>query len=257
VFNLSRRKEINIVGKHRSPRANLALGRVLSFIAGAINAGGFFIVAQYTSHMTGIISLAADNIALGDYINALFLLIYIACFIIGAASTTLITLTARKYHLHSQYGLPLILEAFLLLSILPIYKNGQEFHLLIPYIIGIFCFLMGVQNALITKASSAIIRTTHITGMTTDMGIEIGKFLFLRHQNGADYNKTKAWSHCSIIIMFFLGGIMGAFSFKYWGVCAVLPPAFMLIIIALPPILLDFYFYKRFYARKNHHKINS
>lgn len=257
MFNLSRRKEINIVGKHRSQRANLALGRILAFIAGTINAGGFFIVAQYTSHMTGIISMAADNIALGDYINALFLLVYITCFVFGAASTTLITLTARKYHLHSQYALPLILEAFLLIFVLVIYKNGHEFALLIPYIIGIFCFLMGVQNALITKASSAIIRTTHITGMTTDMGIEIGKFLFLRHQNGANYNKTKAWSHCSIIIMFFLGGVIGAFSFKYCGVCAVLPPAALLFIITFPAIFLDFYFYKRFYARKNRQKISS
>ena len=49
----------------RSPEANLRLGLVLTFVAGATNAGGFLAVGSYTSHMTGIVSSVADDLVLG------------------------------------------------------------------------------------------------------------------------------------------------------------------------------------------------
>jgi len=56
-----------LTGRRRSADANRHLGLVLAFIAGAINAGGFLAVQQYTSHMTGIVSSMADNLVLGAY----------------------------------------------------------------------------------------------------------------------------------------------------------------------------------------------
>ena len=55
----------NLTGATRAARANGQLGMVLAFIAGALNAGGFLAVHQYTSHMTGIVSAIADNAVLG------------------------------------------------------------------------------------------------------------------------------------------------------------------------------------------------
>lgn len=43
-----------LIGSERSDTANRHLGFALAFVAGAINAGGFLAVQQYTSHMTGI-----------------------------------------------------------------------------------------------------------------------------------------------------------------------------------------------------------
>lgn len=56
-----------LTGRERSTRANRQLGLALTFVAGATNAGGFLAVQQYTSHMTGIVSAMADNLALGAY----------------------------------------------------------------------------------------------------------------------------------------------------------------------------------------------
>ena len=54
----------------RTHRANLHLGVALAFVAGALNAGGFLAIGQYTSHMTGVISSAADDLVLGKVAHA-------------------------------------------------------------------------------------------------------------------------------------------------------------------------------------------
>ena len=53
----------------------------------------------------------------------------------------------------------------------------------------VLCYIMGLQNAVITKISNAEIRTTHITGLVTDLGIEIGKMLYLNRLPG----EKKCW----------------------------------------------------------------
>lgn len=224
---------------------------MLALIAGAINAGGFFLVAQYTSHMTGIISLAADSAALGDYFSALLLIGYIACFVVGAIFTTAITLSAKRYHLHSQYALPLAAEAAILLGFALSWQNASPSTDAIPLFIAIICFVMGLQNALITKVSSAIIRTTHITGMTTDLGIEIGRLLFAR-KVGIDRMATtqNAKHHIIIISTFFVGGVIGAVGVNVIGAATFILIALMLALLAYPQIRKDYCFRLKRQRRK-------
>jgi uncharacterized membrane protein YoaK (UPF0700 family) len=228
-----------LAGKHRSSAVNQSLGRVLACVAGFINAGGFFIVHQYTSHMTGILSIAADDIALGDYFSTLLMLIYIACFVLGAFLTTAIVLKARERHLHAQYALPLLVESVLLVLIIVLHTAYESESFVIPAVIASLCFLMGLQNALITKASTAIIRTTHVTGMATDLGIEIGRALLARKKLNVGTNQRKAFLHFSIIATFFAGGVMGALSLANYGAIGLLPMVGLLLAISLPPILRD------------------
>jgi len=56
-----------LTGRERTQNANQQLARYLTFVAGAINAGGFLAVRQYSSHVTGIVSAMADNLALRTY----------------------------------------------------------------------------------------------------------------------------------------------------------------------------------------------
>lgn len=238
-----------IAGKHRTIEANIRLGRILAVIAGFINAGGFFIVQQYTSHMTGIASLAADNVALGNYYEAFLMLFYVGCFVGGATATTVITLTSKKYMLHSQYAISLVFEALILLFLLALNLSEAGVHFLVVETIAMLCFLMGLQNALITKISLASIRTTHITGMSTDLGMEIGRIIFL--EQNKEVNKQRAFLHFSMIFLFICGGIAGAFSFKILGVYAVLPPVAVLFFVSYKPIVRDIIFRIKHSKRKN------
>ena len=159
----------------RSPKANLRLGLVLTFVAGATNAGGFLAVGRYTSHMTGIVSSMADDLVLGNITLVLAGVICLLAFMAGAMCTAVLVNWGLRRHLRSSYSLPLLLEsgALLVFGLFGAAIAAWS-QLWVPVTVVLLCFIMGLQNAVITKISKAEIRTTHITGLVTDLGIELG-----------------------------------------------------------------------------------
>jgi uncharacterized membrane protein YoaK (UPF0700 family) len=105
-------------------------------------------------------------------------------------------------------------------------------------------FIMGLQNALITKLSNAEIRTTHITGIVTDIGIELGKFAY-RNPSAADpalrvlANRQRLALLSWLALAFFGGGVAGALGFKHVGYSATVPLALVLVALASVPIVDD------------------
>jgi len=233
---------IRLVGKQRSRRANRQLGGVLAFVAGAINAGGFLAVQRYTSHITGIVSAIADDLAVGSVALALGGLAFVLFFIAGAACTTLLISWARRRGLQSKYALALLLEAALLLVFGLVGANLRAFEqLLVPGAVLLLVFIMGLQNAIITKLTAAEIRTTHMTGIATDIGIELGRLLYwnrLGESPGPEVraNRDKLGLYLGILGLFFGGGLAGALAFKAMGFSATIPIAIALSLIALPAV---------------------
>ena len=221
----------------RTPSSNRQLAQYLSFVAGATNAGGFLAVRQYTSHMTGIISAMAEALALGSGALALRGLAALISFLSGAIITTVIVRWARKHSPKCQYALPLALEAGLLVLFGVTGKTFAGGRLLGTVVI--LCFTMGLQNAIISKVSDAVIRTTHLTGMVTDIGIELGRMLIPVREDDAirraDVGKIVLL--CSLVSLFFAGGVIGALGFKHIGFRFTLPLAGVLLLIASSPIL--------------------
>jgi uncharacterized membrane protein YoaK (UPF0700 family) len=110
--------------------------------------------------------------------------------------------------------------------------------LTIPAIALLLCFVMGLQNAIVTKVSDAEIRTTHMTGVITDIGIELGKLLYWNKSKVANVNgyvkanREKLKTHLFIFGMFLVGGIIGAISFKKVGYISVIPLSLSIALIA-------------------------
>jgi uncharacterized membrane protein YoaK (UPF0700 family) len=104
---------------------------------------------------------------------------------------------------------------------------------------------MGLQNAMITKISKAEVRTTHVTGLVTDIGIELGKLLYWnsgmvteeRATVRADRGRLRLLA--SLLGMFFAGGLAGAFGFKQIGFVSTVPLAAILVVLAVVPVLDD------------------
>ena len=227
----------------RSPGANLRLGLVLSFVAGATNAGGFLAVGRYTSHMTGIVSSVADDVVLGHLDLALAGLACLVAFLLGAMCTAIMVNWGLRQHLRSSYSLPLMLESVALLVFglfgAAIAAWSQVF---LPVTVVLLCFIMGLQNAVITKISKAEIRTTHITGLVTDMGIELGKWVYLNrlHEpSPVKANRERLRIQTGLVMGFLLGGLLGAMGFKYWGYVTTVPLAGLLWLLSLRPLLDD------------------
>jgi uncharacterized membrane protein YoaK (UPF0700 family) len=236
----------NLTARERSRKANLHLAGFLAFTAGAANAGGFLAVHQYTSHMSGVVSSMADHLALGETGLLLDGCGALLSFLAGAACCAMLINWARRQDLQSQYAIPLLLEAALLVCF-GVLGDNLEHHkwLFVPMTVSLLCFVMGLQNAMVTKISNAEIRTTHITGMVTDIGIELGK-LFYWNGGGAHLgkpavigNRTKIRLLATLIGLFFAGGATGALGFSHIGFVAALPLAALLVILAAVPVAED------------------
>jgi len=233
-----------LTGRDRSERYDDHLAHFLTFIAGAANAGGFMAFRQYTSHMTGIASAAADAVAIGNLQAALAGAFALAAFVCGAAISAILINWGRRKALNSVYAFPLLLEA-ILLAFFGI--SGEALQgidgIIVPVTVVLLCFIMGLQNAMITKLSGARIRTTHITGMVTDIGIEIGKLFYINRRIPnhppvhADRGKFILLS--GLIALFFLGGVMGAVGFNQYGYHSALVLAALLLVLAVIPVMED------------------
>lgn len=241
----------HLTSQHRTLATNRLLGAVLAFIAGAINAGGFLLVGMYTSHMTGFASMLADNLVLGNMALVLGPLGAMLAFVSGAAFTAVLVNWARAHHLRSEFALPLLLEAGLLLlfGLIGATLNRQT-PFAVPLAVLVLAFTMGLQNALVTKISSAQIRTTHMTGVITDLGIELGKMLYWNRASGEQdstclptrhvrANQAKLRLYGTLLAMFLVGGVVGAAGFKYVGFAWVIPLALLLLALCLPPLMAD------------------
>lgn len=229
-----------LTGRKRSHEANRQLALFLAFIAGAVNAGGFLAVRQYTSHMSGIVSAMADNLALGSVSLVFAGLAAVLSFLLGATCTSLMIRWARQRGLQSEYALPLLLEAVLLIIFGVtgrVFENREALGTVL-----FLCFTMGLQNAVVTKISGAVIRTTHLTGMVTDVGIKLGRMLSARLSGSpplADVDMVKLRLLASLIAIFFVGGVVGALGFRHVGFLFTLPLSAVLIVLAAVPTIED------------------
>ena len=244
----------HLAGQHRTTSTNRLLGALLAFNAGAINAGGFLVVGMYTSHMTGFASMLADNLVLGNIALVLGSAGTLLAFVAGAAATAVLVNWARQNHLRSEYALPLLLEAGLLLifGLMGATLNHQT-PFAVPLTVLVLAFTMGLQIAVVSKISASQIRTTHMTGVITDIGIELGKMVYWNHtasplESRVRANRIKLRLFSLLLAAFMTGGVVGAAGFKYLGFVWVLPMAGLLLLLSLPPLHAD---WRRFVRRRS------
>ena len=233
-----------LTGRDRSIQANRQLGFALAFVAGAINAGGFLAVRQYTSHVTGMVSSLADNLALGELGLVVEAAVGVLAFLLGAMTCALLVNFARRRRMASEYALPLMLEAALILLFGLMGARLATFEgLLLPFTIVLLCFVMGLQNALVTKLSGGVVRTTHLTGTVIDLGIELGRLLYWNRDRDAPRfvraDRDRIVVLAGLVAAFLGGAITGAFGFKLAGYVSTVPLAIVLVLLAVVPVMDD------------------
>jgi len=195
---------------------SLALG------AGSINAIALLgMEHQAVSHLSGTATLLG-NAFLGSSYTALFHLIGILLSFVAGSVFSGFILTGTSLKLGRFYDLLLIVEAILLLmAMFSLLNNHATGH----YFASAAC---GLQNALATTYSGAVLRTTHLTGIFTDLGIMIGGVL-----RGESFDKRKASLFVIIVVGFILGGTLGAYLFKQLSFYALLAPVALCVFLAI------------------------
>lgn len=186
----------------------------LACVAGMVNVVGFLgFEHQAITHLTGTTTLLGAAVAQGDLRAALHLLGMALAFVMGAAiSGTIVQDSSLR--LGRRYGVALAVESLLLFAAIPLFKQ-QQFA-------GALCAAMacGLQNAMATAYSGAAVRTTHLSGMFTDLGIGLGHAL-----RGMPLPKRRLALSALIIAGFFSGGVIGAWLFRQLGYGALAVPA--------------------------------
>ena len=232
-------------GQHRTDRHNQLLAGYLAFVAGLVNSSGFILIGTFTSHVTGNVGRMADNLALGHGEAALLAATMIGAFFLGAfvASMALESnvLGARPH----MYGVLLFGEASLLgaFFLLSRHIDGSSPRTL-DSVALLLCTAMGLQNSLVTRLSGAVVRTTHLTGVVTDLGIEAARwFRFWRARLGDQTQlrltlgdnlpqpprSPKAFLLLTILLAFVAGSAIGAVLAMGVRQAAILVPAVLLV----------------------------
>lgn len=228
-------------GKSRTSAHNLRLAVLLSFVAGMVNVTGVLAVKTLTTNVTGHFAYFAEEVTKHDYQAAAVFLIYTLFFLAGAfTSNFLAELVSEKKQELSH--LPAITIEILILITLGLFGMQHNFNLLYGKWIAFgLLFAMGIQNALVTKISQSTVRTTHLTGLFTDLGIELSQLFFYKKPEERKALKTSIYLRLSIISFFFLGCFIGGFIYGHLGLKTLfIAAAFLLIALYYDYIRLGF-----------------
>lgn len=186
---------------------NLKLAALLSFVAGVVNISGLKSVQFLTTNITGHFAFFSEGLVEDNFtVTAIFGFFVIAFFTGAFVSGMLMEFRANKGGVMIGSA-PVILEIFLLAA-LAFFPNDVFADY--PYAIAsILLFSMGLQNALVTTISRSIVRTTHLTGLFTDLGIELSQLVFSKEERQQQKLFSSIKLHLSIIFSFLMGILIG------------------------------------------------
>ena len=227
-------------GKNRTSKHNLRLATLLSFVAGIVNITGVLSVKTLTTNVTGHFAFFAEEVTKHDYQSAFVFLIYTLFFLAGAFASNFLAELVSKKNPSLFHVIPITIEIAILIS-LGLFGMQTNFHLFDGKWTAFgLLFAMGIQNSLVTKISQSTVRTTHLTGLFTDLGIELSQLFFYKKPEERKALKTSIYLRLSIISFFFLGCFIGGFIYGF----LMLKTLFIAVIFLFIALYYDYF---RFY----------
>ena len=220
-------------GPARNATSNSVLAGYLAFVAGFANASGLILFGAFTSHVTGNVARVSASVARGDIQGAAQAGVLVVVFLLGAVTASLLVETSFFRRTSSAYGAALLVQGGLL-SAFVVTSAGS-----------LLSFAMGMQNSLVTRLSGSVVRTTHLTGVVTDLGIEIARWarwtwskvfgdrLARPGRNpAARPTPTRSLLLLTIALTFTAGGMLGAIVAPAWGARSIAVPAVAILLAA-------------------------
>lgn len=215
-------------GKTRTLSHNKKIASLLSFVAGVVNVAGFIAVQRLTTNVTGHFAYFVDEIFKLRFAESIVYFFYILFFFLGSFMSSLFVEIMRRRNEQFMYFIPAVIETMILFFVaifgnILIAKNAD----LIAFTL---LFAMGLQNSLVTTLSNAVVRTTHLTGLFTDLGIELSQLFFYKKPAQQIKLISTIKLRLRIIAFFFFGGIVGGVFYAYLNLYVLLIPAFLLVV---------------------------
>lgn len=215
-------------GKTRTLRHNLRIASLLSFVAGVVNVAGFLAVQKLTTNVTGHFAFFVDEVFKLNLWGGFIYFLYIFFFFLGSFFSSLLVELVSKLNDRLIYIAPIILESIILIFVA---LFGNYLILENPNVLAFsLLFAMGLQNSLVTTISNATVRTTHLTGLFTDLGIELSQLFFYKLEEQKEKLHSSIKLRLTIISFFFLGGLLGGIFYSTIKLYVLLIAALLLLI---------------------------
>ncbi len=234
-------------GAKRTYVHNVKLASLLCMVAGFVNSAGFLGFSVLTTNVTGHAALFAERLAMEDWKTARVVALWMFLFLAGAfVSSLIVSFMGRNQRF--SYVIPIMIEVLVLLAV-ALFGYRYDHSLIAKEIFaGGLLFAMGIQNSLVSIVSGSAVRTTHLTGTFTDLGIEIAQ-LFQKDTINATALKTKIKLRLVIVFFFMSGALAGAYLFHYFSFRVFFIPASILLFT----LIYDVYRIKvkRYYRQHN------
>lgn len=195
---------------------------VLAFCAGILNTTalmGFTHISA--SHVTGNVSSLAVSVLESDWINMRLFLISIASFWFGSVLSGML-IGSSELNINRNYGYAMLLEGVLLCISLILYLQDNYFG---QMMIAMAC---GLQNSMVATYGGAVIRTTHLTGTTSDLGATVGNWLV-----GRKVDLSKVILHSALWWAFFIGGFIAVLLYNQIGYLSMIVPIVIIFVAAI------------------------
>lgn len=211
--------------KVRTYSHNRKIASLLSFVAGGVGVVGFMSIQKLVINATGNVVFFAHGSLQFNWQESITFFLYVFFFFAGSfVSNMLIEITA-KLNERFIYIVPALIEISILFLVGLFGAKIMVYNA--DYLAFILLFAMGLQNALVTIISNAIVRTTHLSGLFTDLGIELSQLFFYKtEENKAQLIRTIRLRF-RIIIYFVMGGVINgvlyaSIHFKTYYILAIL-----------------------------------
>lgn len=214
-------------GKSRTLQHNLGIASLLSFVAGLVNVAGFLAVQKLTTNVTGHFAFFVDEIFKLNFRGGLIYFLYIFFFFLGSFSSSVLVEYVSRRNEKLVYRIPVIIESLILLSVAVF--GSQMITGAADLLAFLLLFAMGLQNSLVTSISSSAVRTTHLTGLFTDLGIELSQLFFYKLPEQRQRLLSSIKLRLTIIVFFFIGGIVGGVLYTSMGLMVLLIAVVILI----------------------------
>ncbi|AHE53725.1 YoaK family protein [Sphingomonas sanxanigenens] len=223
-------------GDARDSRLDRKLAFALAAVAGGLNAAAFHEVGFFSANMTGNVSALSSLLAMGQWAHGLGYLAIVLAFIFGAMVSTLVIGAGLRRGIVTIYA-RVILGEGILLALLGASRMALDRTAGVPMLIVGLAFLMGLQNAIVTHISNARVRTTHVSGMSTDIGIGLARMIDILcgKEEPADREAvmTRLRLHAGTVLSFLLGGVAGVLAWRSVGDLSFAVAGLLLAFIAI------------------------
>jgi uncharacterized membrane protein YoaK (UPF0700 family) len=211
--------------------SNISIWMALAFQGGVLNIGGFLACGRFVSHVTGFATYFGVEVSRKDYSSALGMLLVPLFFLIGAILSGILVDIRLKLHKRPKYyivfGILFLLLLFIVISgFNELFGDFGGTVKVSDYgLLALLCLICGMQNGMITTVSKSVIRTTHLTGITTDLGIGIVRVLNRKRLDHQMDDEVRAnLMRIGIIFFFGFGSLLGAFAFTRFAYRGFLLP---------------------------------